>query len=130
MSKNNRIDIYAGTINKYNGGSDVSESYFTGKKREILQLTEIYQYEMKQNFSLNWKVFPKCSDTDGEKLEHMDNGEEFVTITIKVKNITLSKEGKNLQLTNMEAKFRLLLFLTNMEAKFRLLLFLPLNYLP
>ena len=85
---------------------------------------------MKQNFSLNWKVFPKCSDTDGEKLEHMDNGEEFVTITIKVKNITLSKEGKNLQLTNMEAKFRLLLFLTNMEAKFRLLLFLPLNYLP
>ena len=95
MSKNNRVDIYAGAINKYNGGSDVSESYVTGKKREILQLTEIYWYEMKQNFSLNWKIFPKCSDTDGEKLEHMDNGEEFLTITIKVKNITLSKEGKN-----------------------------------
>ena len=117
MSKNNRVDIYAGAINKYNGGSDVSESYVTGKKREILQLTEIYWYEMNQNFSLNWKIFPKCSDTDGEKLEHMDNGEEFLTITIKVKNITLSKEGKNTQLTYMEAKFRLLLFL-------------PLNYLP
>ena len=43
---------------------------------------------MKENFSMNWKVFPKCSDNDVEKLGHMDKGEEFLTITIKVKNIT------------------------------------------
>ena len=49
MSKNNRVDIYAGAINKYNGGSDVSESYVTGKKREILQL---------QNLSFELEIFP------------------------------------------------------------------------
>ena len=65
---------------------------------------------MKENFSMNWKNFPKCSDTDGEKLGHVDSGEEFLTITIKAKNITLNKGGKNIQLTYMETKFRLLLF--------------------
>ena len=72
---------------------------------------------MKKNFSMNWKIFSKCSDTDVEKLGHMDNGEEFLTVTIKVKNITLNKEGKKIQLTYMETKFQLLLFL-------------PRNYLP
>ena len=91
MPKINRVDIYARAINKYNGGSGVSENYVTGKKLEILQLTEIYQYEMKENFSMNWNIFPKCSDTDVEKLGHMDNGEEFLMITIKVKNITLNQ---------------------------------------
>ena len=65
---------------------------------------------MKKNFSTNWKIFSKCSDTDVEKLEHMNNGEEFSTVTIKVKNITLNKEGKKIQLTYMETKFQLLLF--------------------
>ena len=59
---------------------------------------------------MNWKISPKCSDTDVEKLGHVDNGEEFFTITIEVKNITLNKGGKNIQLTYMETKFRLLLF--------------------
>ena len=49
MPKINRVDIYARAINKYNGGSGVSENYVTGKKLEILQLMEIYQYEMKEN---------------------------------------------------------------------------------
>ena len=49
MSRNNRVDIYAGAINKYNGGSDVSESYVTGKKREILQL---------QKLSFELEIFP------------------------------------------------------------------------
>ena len=65
---------------------------------------------MKKNFSTNWKIFSKCSDTDVEKLGHRDNGEEFSTVTIKVKNITLNKEGKKIQLTYMETKFQLLLF--------------------
>ena len=65
---------------------------------------------MKKNFSTNWKIFSKCSDTDVEKLGHMDNGEEFSTVTIKVKNITLNKEGKKIQLTYMETKSQLLLF--------------------
>ena len=72
---------------------------------------------MKKNFSMNWKIFSKCSDTDVEKLGHIENGEEFLTVTIKVKNITLNKEGKKIQLTYMETKFQLLLFL-------------PRNYLP
>ena len=110
MPKINRVDIYARTINKYNGSCGVSENYVTGKKIEILQLTEIYQYEMKESFSINWKIFPKCSDTDVEKLGHMDNGEEFLTITIKVKNITLNNGCKNIQLIYMKTKFRLLLF--------------------
>ena len=87
MPKINRVDIYAREIKKYNGGSGVSENYLTGQKLEILQLTEIYQYEMKKNFSMNWKFFSKCSDNDVEKLGHMDNGEEFLTITIKVKTL-------------------------------------------
>ena len=92
MSKNNRVDIYARAINKYNGGSGVSENYvITKKKLEILQLMEIYEYKMKETFSMNLKIFPKCSDTDVEKLGHMDNGEEFLMITIKVKNITLNQ---------------------------------------
>ena len=66
---------------------------------------------------MNWKIFSKCSDTDVEKLGHIENGEEFLTVTIKVKNITLNKEGKKIQLTYMETKFQLLLFL-------------PRNYLP
>ena len=72
---------------------------------------------MKKNFSMNWKIFSKCSDTDVEKLGHIENGEEFLTVTIKVKNITLNKEGKKIQLTYMETKFQLLLFL-------------PRNYIP
>ena len=36
---------------------------------------------------MNWKFFSKCSDNDVEKLGHMDNGEEFLTITIKVKTL-------------------------------------------
>ena len=91
MPKINRVDIYARAINKYNRGSGVSENYVTGKRLEILKLTEIYQYEMKENFSMSWKIFSKCLDTDIEKLGHMDNGEEFLTITVKVKNITLNK---------------------------------------
>ena len=65
---------------------------------------------MKKNFSTNWKIFSEYSDTDVEKLGHMDNGEEFSTVTIKVKNITLNKEGKKIQLTYIETKFQLLLF--------------------
>ena len=42
---------------------------------------------MKKNFSMNWNFFSKCSDGDVEKLGHMDNGEEFLTITIKVKTL-------------------------------------------
>ena len=110
MPKINRVDIYARAIKKYNGGSGVSENYVTGQKPEILQPTEIYQYEMKKNFIINWKILSKCSDTDIEKLGHIDNGEEFLMITIKVKNITLNKGGKNIQPTYMETKFRLLLF--------------------
>ena len=110
MPKINRVDIYARAIKKYSGGSGVSENYVTGQKLEILQLTEIYQDEMKKNFTINWKILSKCSDTGIEKLGHIDNGEEFLTITIKVKNITPNKGGKNIQLTYMETKFRLLLF--------------------
>ena len=87
MPKINRVDIYAREIKKYNGGSGVSENNVTGKKLEILQLTEICQYEKKENFSMNWKIFLKCSDIDVEKLGHMDNGEKFLTITIKVKTL-------------------------------------------
>ena len=32
MSKNNRVDIYARAINKYNGGSGVSENYVITRK--------------------------------------------------------------------------------------------------
>ena len=56
MPKINRVDIYAREIKKYNGGSGVSENNLTGKKLEILQLTEICQYEKKENFSMNWKI--------------------------------------------------------------------------
>ena len=51
---------------------------------------------MKKNFTINRKILSKCSDTGIEKLGHIDNGEEFLTITIKVKNITPNKGGKNI----------------------------------
>ena len=51
---------------------------------------------MKKNFTINWKILSKCSDTDIEKLGHIDNAEKFFTIKIKVKNITLNKGGKNI----------------------------------
>ena len=57
---------------------------------------------------MNWKRFPKCLNTDVEKPEQVDYGEEFLTITTKVKNITLNKGGKNTQLTYIETTFRLL----------------------
>ena len=65
---------------------------------------------MKENFSMNWKGFPECSDTDVEKLGQVDNGQEFLKIIVKVKNITLEEGGKNRQLTYTETKFQLLLF--------------------
>ena len=51
---------------------------------------------MKKNFTINWKILSKCSDTDIEKLGHIDNAEKFFMIKIKVKNITLNKGGKNI----------------------------------
>ena len=57
---------------------------------------------------MNWKSFRKCLNTDVEKPEQVDYGEELLTITIKVKNITLNKGGKNTQLTYIETTFRLL----------------------
>ena len=46
---------------------------------------------MKEIFSMNWKSFPKCSVTDDEKLGQVNNGNGFLTITIKVAKITLNE---------------------------------------
>ena len=63
---------------------------------------------MKGNFRMNWKGSSKYFDTDVENLGKVDYGEEFLTITMKVRIIRVSKRGNNAQLTRMPSEFRLL----------------------
>lgn len=57
---------------------------------------------------MNWKGSSKYFDTDVENLGKVDYGEEFLTITMKVRIIRVSKRGNNAQLTRMPSEFRLL----------------------
>ena len=63
---------------------------------------------MKGNFRMNWKGSSKYFDTDVENLGKVDYGEEFLTITMKVRIIRVSKRVNNAQLTRMRSEFRLL----------------------
>ena len=63
---------------------------------------------MKRNFRMNWKGSSKYFDTDVENLGKVDYGEEFLTITMKVRIIRVSKRGNNAQLTRMRSEVRLL----------------------
>ena len=63
---------------------------------------------MKGNFRMNWKGSSKYFDTDVENLGKVDYGEEFLTLTMKVRIIRVSKRGNNAQLTRMPSEFRLL----------------------
>ena len=63
---------------------------------------------MKGNFRMNWKGSSKYFDTDVENLGKVDYGEEFLTLTMKVRIIRVSKRGNNAQLTRMRSEFRLL----------------------
>lgn len=57
---------------------------------------------------MNWKGSSKYFDTDVENLGKVDYGEEFLTITMKVRIIRVSKRGNNAQLTRMRSEVRLL----------------------
>lgn len=57
---------------------------------------------------MNWRGSSKYFDTDVENLGKVDYGEEFLTLTMKVRIIRVSKRGNNAQLTRMRSEFRLL----------------------